>query len=424
MKEEELWFKDKVNEIGPNSKEISFEIPVAVVQAEYEKILDFYMKRAKIPGFRIGKAPRDIIRRTFALEIKERLIENLVPRAVEESLKNHSFNPAAEPIIRDINWEEGHPLTFKAQIDLWPDFRLPDYRAIKITPPKNEINEEEIERVLKELQQRSTEYIPVIDRGLAPGDLALLEIKAKDLKTKKYWPTKKIQIEAGQKESDPLLEENIFGLIPGETRTFVVHYPLDYSDSALAGKHIEYTVRMIALREKKVPEINDDFARSLGNFDNLEQLKTKIKEDLEEKKKEESRKEVLENILDKLAAEASILLPEAAIQAESRSLLNRWLAHQKDYKWTEAEIVALEQEARRQAEKKLRDRLILEKIAQKEGFTVEAEEVEEEIKSLAKANRLSFFELKERLEREGRLEILRHNLLLRKVVDFLIKLAL
>lgn len=424
MEEGKKWFKDNLIETGSSSKEIEFEVPAAVVNSEYDKIVDYFIRRARIPGFRVGKAPKDIVRRAFATEIRQKLIDNLVPKAVEESLRTRHLDPATDPVIQDIRWEEGQSLFFRVKLDFWPDFKLPDYKSIKIPQPPLEVKEEEIEKVLRELQERSAEFIPVTGRGLTPGDYALIEIKAKDLKTKKFWPTQRVQIEAGRSTNDPLLEQNITGLMPGETRVFTVDYPLDHSDSSLAGKKVEYTVKILAIREKRLPEIGDDFARSLGNFDNLDQLKAKVKEELLEKKKEETRSQILEKILSQLAAETPFSLPEQTVEAESRLLLERWLSARPEHNWTEAEISALQAEAKGQAERRLRDRLILEKIAQKEGLGVNESEVEEEIRSLAQANRLSFFELKERLEREGRLEALRHNLLLRKVVDFLINQAL
>lgn len=424
MEEGKTWFKDNLIETGPSSREIEFEIPADVVNSEYDKIVETFVRRARIPGFRLGRAPRDIVRRSFASEIRERLINNLVPRAVEESLRAHHLDPAVDPVIQNIRWEEGQAMTFRVRVDLWPDFVLPDYKAIKVPQLPLEVKEEEIENVLQELQQRSAEFIPVTGRGLSPGDFALIEVKARDLKTRKFWPTQKIQIEAGRPTNDPLLEDNLTNLMPGETKTFTVDYPSDHANSALAGKKVEYTVKILALRERKIPEISDDFARSLGNFDNLDQLKEKIREELLEKKKEENRGRILEMILEKLEAQISFSLPEAAIEEESQLLLKRWLSSNQGERWSEGELKALEAEARRQAEKRLKDRLILEKIARKEGFEVTESEVEEEIRSLARLNRLSFFELKERLEREGRLESVRHNLLLRKVVDFLIRQAL
>lgn len=424
MEEEKKWFKDNLIEIGPSSKEIEFEVPAAVVNSEYDKIVDYFIQRVKIPGFRVGKAPKDIVRRAFAAEIKQKLIDNLVPKAVEESLKARNLEPAVDPVIQDIRWEEGQSLFFKVKLDFWPDFKLPDYKSIKVSSPPLEVKEEEIEKVLQELRERSAEFIPITERGLAPGDYALIEIKAKDLKTKKFWPTQKIQIEAGRPTNEPLLEQNIMGLMPGETRVFTVDYPPDHTDSSLAGKQVEYTVKILALREKKLPEVGDDFARSLGNFDNLDQLKAKVKEELLEKKKAESRSQILEKILSQLASETPFSLPEAAVEAESRILLERWLSSRPEHNWSEAEITVFQGEAKRQAEKRLRDRLILEKIAQKEGLSINESEIEEEIRSLARANRLSFFDLKERLEREGKIETLRHNLLLRKVIDFLVNQAL
>jgi len=425
MEEGKTWFKDNLVETGPSSREIEFEIPAAVVNSEYDKIVENFVRRARIPGFRVGRVPRDIVRRAFASEIRERLIKNLVPRAVEESLRVHHLHPAVDPVIQNIRWEEGQAMTFRVRVDLWPDFALPDYKeAIKVPQLPLEVKEEEVEKVLQELQQRSAEFIPITGRGLLPGDFALIEVRARDLKTRKFWPTQKIQIEAGRPTNDPLLEGNLTNLMPGETRTFTVDYPSDHVNSALAGKKIEYTVKMLALRERKIPEINDDFARTLGNFDNLDQLKEKIREELLEKKKEENRERILEMILEKLEAQISFSLPEAAIEEESQLLLKRWLSSNQEQRWSEAELKELEAEARRQAEKRLKDRLVLEKIAQKEGFVVTESEVEEEIRNLARLNRLSFFELRERLEREGRLESMRHNLLLRKVVDFLIRQAL
>ena len=424
MEEGKTWFKDNLVETGPSSREIEFEIPADVVNSEYDKIVETFVRRARIPGFRVGRAPRDIVRRTFASEIRERLNSSLVPRAVEESLRAHHLDPAVDPAIQNIRWEEGEAMTFRVRVDLWPDFTLPDYKAIKVPQLPLEVKEEEIEKVLQELQQRSAEFIPVTGRGILPGDFALIEVRARDLKTRKFWPTQKIQIEAGRPTNDPLLESNLTNLMPGETRTFTVDYPSDHANSALAGKKVEYTVRILALRERKIPEISDDFARSLGNFDNLDQLKEKIREELLEKKKEENRERALEMILEKLEAQISFSLPEAAIEEESQVLLNRWLSSNQGERWSEAELEALKAEARRQAEKRLKDRLILEKIAQKEGFEVTESEVEEEIRSLARLNRLSFFELKEKFEREGRLESVRHHLLLRKVVDFLLRQAL
>ncbi len=288
MEEEKKWFKDNLIESGPSSKQIEFEVPADVVNSEYDKIVDYFIQRAKIPGFRVGKAPRDIVRRAFAPEIRQKLIDHLVPKAVEESLRNRHLNPAIDPVIQDIHWQEGQPLTFKVKLDFWPDFKLPDYKSIKIPQPSLEVKEEEIEKVLLDLRERSAEFIPVTERGLAPGDFALLEIKAKDLKTKRFWPTQKVQIEAGRPTNDPFLEQNITGLRPGETRIFTIDYPLEHSDSSLAGKQVEYAVKILALREKKLPEIGDDFARSLGNFDNLDQLKEKVKEELLEKKRKKA----------------------------------------------------------------------------------------------------------------------------------------
>lgn len=424
MQEKEKWFVSEVIEVADNYRRVRVEIPAEVVIMEMEKILSQVSSRAKIPGFRVGKAPRDLVRRTFASEIREKLISRLVPQALSEALKKHQLNPAVEPVISDFSWQEGKPLGFQVKVDVWPEFKLPDYRSLKVSSPPVEVKDEDIEQALASLQQRLAEFVPVTERGLAPGDFAILEIKTKDLTTKKLGPTRKVQYQVGHPQNDPVLEGKIKDMKPAETRTFIVEYPNDYPNRSMAGRAVEYRVKILAIREKKIPEVNDEMARSLGSFDNLEQLKQRVKEELLAKKREEGRRAVVSEILDKIRDQVSIPLPEAAVEEEKRALLERWLASRPDGKWPQDEVNALETEARRQAEKNLKERLILEKVAQNEGIGVEEAEVEEELRSLAKENRLSVFELKEKLEKEGRMAALRHNLILRKAVDFLVNQAL
>ncbi len=424
MTEEAKWFQYEVFNVSEIGQEWRVEISAEAVKKEEESILQQLTSRAKIPGFRVGKAPREIVRRVLAADLKERLINRLVPKALTEIMEANQISPAGEPVIQGISWQEGQPLRFRAHIEVWPEFELPDYKKIKVPFPEIEVKEEEISQAMAQLQQRATEFHPVKERGLGKGDYALLEVKMKDLKTKKLRPTQKIQWEAGHPGNDQLWEEKITGMKPGEERVFTYDFPPEYPDHDLAGRQMQCSVRLLALREKRVPEIDDQFARSLGNFDNLDQLKERLREELMSRKREEARRAVIDEILEKIKKEISFPLPEVAIEEEKHAILERWLSSRPDQNWTEAEIKALEREARQQAEKNLKDRLILEKVAKKEGMRVAETELEEEIRTLARANRVSALDLKERLSREGKMESLRRNLLLRKAVDFLTQQAL
>jgi trigger factor len=403
-------------------RELDIEVPADEAAREFEKALDDYASRAKLDGFRRGHAPRDMVKRLFLSEIRESVIESLAPRVLRESLRAEDINPVSTPVIRDVRFKEGEPLSFKAVVEVIPEFDLPPYKKLKVKKPEVKVEDAEVDRALEDLRQKSAEYQPVESRGVADGDYVTIEWKGKDLKTKRFLPTEKILVLAGHPDNEKALNDHLIGVKPQETRRFVVTYPPDHRQKRLAGRDIEYELKVISIKEKKVPEMTDDWAKDLGEFDNLAGLSEKVRRELEKSKQDSARREMGEEIVRQLAEEISLELPESLVEAEAQSLLRSWAASLRS-DMPAPEVEELKQRARDQAGRSIKRGLILRKIAERERIAVTDEDVEAEIKEMAKRNNVPLAQLVAKINEEGRREDVRTALLTRKTIDFLLENA-
>ncbi len=411
-------------DVSPSRKEIELEIPDEEFRQEYEKALDEYTGKVKIPGFRKGHAPRDMVRKLFDHEIEHDVFDSLIPRVLGEELQGLRLNPVNVPVLRDLKHEAGQAVRCTAAFEVLPEFELPDYRAIQVRKNRVEVGEADIDKALEEIRVRAAEYVPVQGRGVGDGDYVVVEMQGRDLRTKRLLPVEKAVVLAGHAENEPALNERIKGMKTGEENAFEVAYPKDHPNKRVAGKEIQYHLKVGDVKEKKVPEPNDEFARTIGNAAGIDDLREKVRKELLEARERAGRNETASEVLAGIAGRVTLELPESVVEQESLAILRRLLSASRDRRIAPEALEALKAEARRQAADHLRNHLILEKIAKKEGFGVSEEEIQGEIRSLAQANQVSEAYLAEMLRREDRREELVESLLFRKTVDFLVKTAI
>ncbi|MFQ6069705.1 MAG: trigger factor [Candidatus Aminicenantales bacterium] len=424
MREEQRTSHSSVRVISQSKREIEVEIPREKVEEEFKKIVRQYAARAKIHGFRPGKAPPELVKQMFFPEIKKTFIDSVVPDVLKEELKMHNLIPVNLPAIQDLKFRENEPLKFQAAFEVWPEFKLPEYRRVEVKKREPVVTDEEIKNSLHKLQQNSAEYTPVKGRGVVEGDYVVAEVKGKDAKTKRYLPTEKVVILAGHADNEKKLNESILGLKEGEECKFSVSYGKEDENKKLAGRIIEYTIKIESIKEKNIPPINDDFARGLGEYENLDDLKEKIKEEILASKEKTARNEIAEEIIDKISEKISLELPQSLVERENMSILRRHLEQVPRQDLTQEIIEKLKKETRKQAEKNLRNHIILKKIAEAESIQVTEEDEDEEMKSIAEANRVSVAKVVDDINRQGRREELRESILMKKTVDFLVKQAI
>ena len=416
--------QSRLIDVSPSRKEIELEIPPDEVLKEYEKILGEYAGKVKLSGFRQGHAPRDMVRGLFDHDIKHDVYDSLIPRVLEEELRGLRLSPVNVPVLRDLKHEEGQPLRCTAAFEVLPDFELPDYRTIQVPGQTSEVGEEDVDKILEDIRARAAEYVPVEGRGVGDGDYAVVEMQGRDRRTNRLLPVEKAVVLAGHAENEPALNAKIAGLKAGEVAAFEVAYPKDHPNRRVAGKDIAYSLKVREVKEKKVPELNDEFARTVGTPEGLKDLREKVRKELVEAREKAGRNETASAVLAEVAKRISLELPESVVEQESLSVLKRFLSASRDRRISPETLEGLKGQARRQAEDHLKNHLILEKIAKKEGFGVTEDEIQAEIRDLAQANHVSEPYLADMLKREERREELIETLLFRKTVDFLVKTAI
>jgi trigger factor len=416
--------QSRLIDVSPSRKEIELEIPPDEVSKEYEKILGEYAGRVKLSGFRQGHAPREMVRGLFDHDIKHDVYDSLIPRVLEEELTGLRLNPVNVPVLRDLKHEEGQPLRCTAAFEVLPDFELPDYRTIHVPGRASEVGEEDVDKILEDIRMRAAEYVPVEGRGVGDGDYAVVEMQGRDRRTNRLLPVEKAVVLAGHAENEPALNGKIAGMKAGEEGAFEVAYPKDHPNKRVAGKDIVYSLKVKEVKEKKVPELNDDFARTVGTPEGLKDLREKVRKELMDAREKAGRNETASAVLAEVAKLVSLELPESVVEQEALAVLKRFLSASRDRRISPEALEELKAQSRRQAEDHLKNHLILEKIAKKEGFGVSEEEIQAEIRDLARANHVSEPYLADLLKRDERREELVETLLFRKTVDFLVKTAI
>jgi len=424
MKEEKEHVKSTVKDLSPSRKEIEAELDAEEADQELERTIDRFSGRVKLKGFRQGKAPREMVKQMFASDIQQSVYDSLVPKVLDEVLTRHGIRPVGMPVVNDLSYEQGRPLRIKAVVETWPDFLLPAYKKIRVSKKEISVSDRDIDQTLAELREKSAEYVPVEGRGVKTGDYVVIDLQGKDRKTKRLMPAEKIVVLAGHEGNEKIINDELLGMTLRQEKRFTYVYPADHKNKKLAGKDVEYLIRVVSIKEKQVPELDDEFAKHLGEYDSLPDLKKKIRSELQTARGRAAKNEQSEEILKAILDEAAIDLPPSLVEEETQSILRRLASSAPQQNATKETLEALRASAGRQAEQNLKRHLVLKKIAEAEGLKVSEEEVDVEIQALAKANNIPLARAMETFSQEGRRESLKNSLLLKKTVDFLAEQAI
>jgi trigger factor len=429
-------------------REIQVEIPAADVARETETLIQKYQKLARIPGFRTGHAPASIIKQRFAEGIKSDVVDALVPRYFRKETDKLGLMPVSQPRVSDLHVHDGEPLTFKASFEVLPTIRVEDYKELRADKPDTSVTDEEVEQSLKSLQEQRATFTAIEGSPLGDGDFAQVSLdgKPKDAEggsaspathdstkpaSTKPGPTGSnpvhmddILVEIGGQGTMPEFTENLRGASAGDERTFDVHYPQDFSDQRLAGKTFIYTVKVKAIKQKTLPEVNDQFAKELGEFADLGALRKRIREDMEAEKKHTAEREAKDKLVAELVKRNDFEVPEALVENQIDLRLERGLRAlaargMKSEEMKKMDLHRLRGGQREQAVQEVKAALLLEKIAEEEKIEVSDAEIDREVEALAEQSKQSMEIIRSRLTREGALDRIRNRIRNEKTLDFL-----
>lgn len=416
------------------TREVEVEVPADEVTKSFRTVLKRYQKLARIPGFRPGKVPETVLRSRFAGAIREEVVEAVVPQHFREAIAKQGLRPVSQPQVTDMQLEEGQPLRFKAAFEVVPEFSVDGYQDVKVDKPDTELAEAEFETELERIRDAHSTMEPVNeDRGLQDGDWAQINFKGEleDENAAEAGPAAPIEgqdvsVEIGGKDTVAAFTDALRGSKPGQELKFEVTYPGDFGQQRLAGKTVAYAVEVRGIRKKVQPELNDEFAKQVGDYESLEDLKKKLREHLASDKKHRALSEARNRLMDALVARFQFPVPESLVQNQIDTRLERGLRAlaaqgMRTEDMRKLDFERLREAQRESASNEVKGALVLDRIADVENVQVSEEEVERELQVISLQTREPLENLRDRLTGEGNLARIREQLRREKTGNVLVE---
>jgi len=380
------------------TRELILDIPAGDVSKAFSRVVGVYKNRARIPGFRPGKVPETVIRRRFATEIRKEVIDSLLPERFNQGVRDMGVKPVGQPQVTELTVEDGQPLHVKAVFEYVPDFSIEGYQSVTVEKPSVEVTDEEFQRELAELRESRATIEPVEE------DRALVEI--------------------GGKETVEAFTAVLRGAKSGQELKAEVIYPAEYPDAKLAGKTVAYDVTVKAIKKRTVPELNDEFAKELGSYENLDELQNRVREHMTNRKRRSVEAETKDKLFAALAERYTFPVPESLVQDQIDARLERGLralaAQGMDTEqMRKLDFARLRTAQRDSAIAEVKTFALLERIADAENITVSDEEMDHELQLAALQSREPVDTLRARLTQDGGLGRIREQLRREKTASLL-----
>jgi len=417
--------KAELIDLSQCKKNLDIEIPPDVVDAEITHIAQEFARRARVPGFRPGKAPIGVVKTRFRDEIVSEMMQHLMPKYFGDAIDERKLEIVQAPQFESVDYNSGKPLRFRAVFEVYPRLSIANYDGIPVQEVSSQVAESEVETALKKLQEDMAELTPVEeDRSVQEGDFAEISYSGTIEGSDEPPITgEKAVAEIGGRTTVKEFTENLIGAKVGEERTFNVIYRAEYPTARLAGKTVAYKVKVEALKTKESPELNDEFAQRFGDYKTLDELKAKLREDLEKQKRDQAQEQMREKLLEWLQDNNEFELPQSLIERQLqirvqrlvRDLSRQGINPQRlDVDWGK-----IREDQQQQAMRDVKGSLILEHVAEKEDISVSDQEIESEIEKIAGETNRPKEKVKEVLSRDSGLERLRSQIRNRKTLDLL-----
>jgi trigger factor len=406
--------------------ELEITIPVSDVEQETEKVVSDIQKKVRLPGFRPGKAPANLVKSKFAGEIRQDVLDNLVPRFFRQAVEKENLQVVGQPSVVDLHFHSGEPVRFKAQFEVAPTIELGDYRGVEVVYQEPEVADADLDERLTGLREQKADYVNQDPRPLEDGDFAVV-----DLESIEGAPTPvkqdEIMLHIGDPDTMQAFTENLRGASPGDTREFDVTYPEDFNREDLAGKTIKFRAVVKGVRKKELPELNDDFAKDLGDYQNMEELKDAIKKAIFREREYEAQSTAKQAIVDKLVDAHEFPVPEAFIDRQIEMNLEgqlRQLASQGiDPSKLKLDWAKIRESNKDKASRQVKSALILDRIADREAIGATRDEVDNEVQRVARQRREAVAAVRAQLEKDGTLRRIADHIRTEKTLNLLFEQA-
>ncbi len=421
--------RSDIRKLGDCRTELTVEIPAVTVDREIDRVAKRYGRSARVEGFRPGKVPARIAWSRFRDRILQDVAENLIPDAVDEAVAEHDVEPVAAPEIRDVQVDNGKPLTFKALIEMLPPIDPGDYTAFTLRQSPVTLDDDAVEQAIERLRQGRGHLEPVTERAAEKGDVLTIDLERRLSDQPEAAPEnlQGVRVQIGSDANPPGFDDALVGLDPGAAHSFTVTHAPDDAVRRLAGRQASYAIEVKNVQRPVLPDLDDEFARSIGKFDDLNALRTQVRTDLQAQADLEARNEVRQDLLRQLAHRMTAEVPEALIAREldrrAQQVARRLLEEQVDPQRARIDWDAFREQQRASATDTVRGTLVLDEIAGREAIEVTEEDVDQEIDRQAASSGRTPQAVRALLEKDGGTGRLRAGLRREKAIALLMKRA-
>ena len=408
-----------------HSLEIS--IPVEEVESETSRVAADVQKRAKLSGFRPGKAPISLIQKQFSGDIRQQVLENLIPKHLQKQFEADGLDVVGTPDISDVHYHAGEPLRFKAEFEVAPQIELGEYKNVEVPYQDPVVSDEDVEKRLEEIRDQKAEYVNVDPRPVEDGDHAVVALESVSGVEGEPVKQDEMVLHIGAADTFPAFSENLRGLTPGDEKTFEVSYPEDYGSEKLAGKTVVFHATLKGIRRKELPELNDEFAQDLGDYRTVDELREALRKGIFAQRQYEAQQEAKNKIVDKLVDAHDFPVPEAYIEKQVRTRVEQTLramaAEGVDPRGIKLDWEKVKESQREKAVREVKASLLLSKVSDRESIVATRDEVDREVEKIAKQQREPIAAVQMKFEKDGTLGRIASHIQTDKTLSFLFEHA-
>jgi trigger factor len=396
------------------------------VEQETERAAVAIQGKARLPGFRPGKAPLSIVKTRFAGDIRQEVLDALVPRFLQAAVEKENLQLVGRPGISDVHFHAGEPLRFKAEFEVAPTFELGEYRGVTITYDEPEVTEADVDARVEQIRDQKAQYVNEEPRALADGDYAVVSLESLEGVEEKV-SQDELMLKIGDEATMKEFSESLRGASPDDIREFEVTYPEDYDRPNLAGKTVKFRALVKAVRRKELPDLNDEFAKDLGDFKTLEELRETIRKSIQQEREHRAQEEAKSQLIDKLVDSHEFPVPDAyidrQIQINVENQLRSLAAQGVDPKQIKLDWAKVRETQKDRAVRDVKASLILDKIGEREAIGPTQEEIDREVQRIARQQREAAAVTRAKLQKEGGIARIAGHIRTDKTLSFLFEHA-
>jgi trigger factor len=416
----------EIVEVNSCKRNLAVEVPSGELDQEVDRIAREYARSAKIPGFRPGKVPLNIIRQRYGSDLIKDATQRIIERCWRDAVAERNLQPLAQPTVQDVDNKPGNPLKFTVSFEVMPALEVSDYKGVPVKLSPVQVTDEQVDKAIESLRDQHAQFIPVDDAEARDGHYLSLTVDGQFEEASKPMHEEDVNLIIGHPQTNVEFSDNLRGARSGETRTFEVNYPPEYHRKRFAGKKVRYTVLVKEIKEKQLAELNDDFAKDIGS-ESLEALKARARDDLVTQAKQSAEKDARMALLDSIVQRQTVEVPECLVQDELEAYVQR-VANNLAYQGIDVNQASVDwkkifDEERPQAEKSVRRSIFLDAIARQEGIEVTDDEIESELQRIAEGSGKSTAALRAQIEKDERMQRFRQHLRENKAFDFIYRNA-